>query len=173
MMKVAMGSDHAGFALKEFLKPRLAAANVEVVDCGCHSAERRVDFPEYTFKVVWELVSGNCERGIYTCGNGYAMAMVANRIPGMRATICHDAFTARTSKEMGDSNIVSMGARVVGPELAWDLVQIWLNSEFRGNEVARYARRLEELAELEKLFAAPDWRDALENYVRSASRPSQ
>lgn len=62
------------------------------MDCGCHSPER-VGFPEYTLKVAWEMVSGNCECGIYTCGNGYAMAMLANRVPGMRATICHDAFT--------------------------------------------------------------------------------
>lgn len=171
-MKVAMGSDHAGYALKEFLKPRLEEAGVEIVDCGCYSAAR-VDFPEYTFKVVWELVSGACERGIYTCGNGYAMAMLANRIPGMRATICHDAFTARTSKEMGDSNIISLGARVVGPELAWDLAQIWLKSEFRGKTVPRYARRMEQLAELEKRFVAATWRDTLEEYVKETTTPRQ
>lgn len=165
-MKIAIGSDHAGFALKQFLKPRLEEAGHEVVDVGCYSPER-VDFPEYTLKVVWNMVSGNCERGIFTCGNGYAMAMLANRIPGMRATTCHDAFTARTSKEMGDSNIVSIGARVVGAELAWDLVQIWLKSEFRGKTVPRYARRLEQLAELDKRFAAVGWRDALEEYVKT------
>jgi len=169
-MRIAIGSDHAGFALKQFLKPSLEQQGHQIVDCGCHTPER-VDFPEYTLKVVWEMVSGNCERGIYTCGNGYAMAMLANRVPGMRAAVCHDAFTARTSKEMGDSNIISIGARVVGPELAWDLVQIWLRSEFRGKTVERYARRLEQVSEFDKLFASDDWREALEHYVHSTSEP--
>ncbi len=163
-MKIAMGSDHAGFALKEYLKPRLKDAGLTIVDCGCHSAVR-VDYLEYTLKVVWELVSGNCELGVVVCGNGYGMAMVANRIPGIRAAICHDAFTARTSKESGGSNIISLGARVVGPELAWELVQVWLKAEFKGKTVQRYARRLEELAKLERLIAAAGWRDALEEYI--------
>jgi len=163
-VRIAVGSDHAGFALKEYLKPRLKDAGVEIVDCGCNSADR-VDYLEYTLGVAWELVSGHCELGIVVCGNGYGMAMVANRIPGIRAAICHDAFTARTSKEAGDSNIISLGARVVGPELAWDLVQIWLKAEFKGKTVHRYARRLEELAKLERLIAAAGWQDALEKYM--------
>ena len=164
-MKVALGNDHAGFDLKEYLKPRLVEAGVEVVDCGCYSRDP-VDWAEYTLKVVWELVSGNCDRGIYTCGNGYAMAMLANRVPGIRATICHDSFTARSTKEMGDSNVISLGARVIGPELAWDLVQIWLKTEFLGKNMPRYARRLEQLAEFDKLFARPDWKQRLEEYVK-------
>ena len=167
-MRVAIGNDHAGFELKEFLKPRLVQAGIEVVDCGCYSPDP-VDFPEYTLKVVWEIVSGNCERGIYTCGNGYAMAMLANRVPGMRATICHDVFTAHSSREMGDSNIISLGARVVGPEVAWDLAEIWLKSEFIGKTVPRYARRLEEVSAFDQLFARADWKQLLEEYVRKTT----
>jgi ribose 5-phosphate isomerase B len=164
-MRIAIGNDHAGFQLKEFLKPRLEKAGFEVVDCGCYSTEQ-VDFPEFTLKVVWEIVSGHCERGIYTCGNGYAMAMLANRVPGMRAATCHDVFTAHSSKEMGDSNIISIGARVVGPEVAWDLAQLWLKSEFLGKTVPRYARRLEEVAAFDQLFARADWKQRLEDYVK-------
>jgi ribose 5-phosphate isomerase B len=167
-----VGSDHAGFALKEYLKPRLKDAGVEIVDCGCDSADR-VDHLEYTLRVVWELVSGNCELGVVVCGNGYGMAMVANRIPGIRAAICHDGFTARTSKEAGDSNILSLGARVVGPELAGDLVQIWLKAEFKGKTVHRCARRLEELAKVERLIAPASWQYALAEYVSNRAEPQR
>jgi RpiB/LacA/LacB family sugar-phosphate isomerase len=163
-MKVALATDHAGFVLKEYIKARLLEEGFEVVDCGCHST-KPVDYPPYALSLAWQVVSGNCERGIGFCGNGFTMAMLPNRIPGIRATICHDAFTARTSKEMGDSNIISLGARVVGCELAWELVRIWLNAEFLGKAVPRYARRLAELQELEQLFADPHFRERLEEYV--------
>jgi ribose 5-phosphate isomerase B len=171
-MRIAPGSDHAGFDPKEMLKVRLMERGDKIADRGCYTAEP-ADYPEFTLKVGWQLVSGRCERGIVACGNGFAVARLANRIPGIRAAVCHDAFTARTSKEMGNSNIISIGTRVVGPDLAWDLTQIWLRSAFLGNTVQRYARRLEQGAAVEQRFADPRWPIALEAYVGQLGDPSE
>jgi ribose 5-phosphate isomerase B len=129
MKPIAIASDHAGFKLKQYLLAQFAREKVDFIDCGCIS-EDRVDYIGYTLKVVSLIADSTCERGILLCGNGFAMAMLANRVPGMRAAVCHDAYTARTAREMGNANIISLGARVVGLELAWELTRIWLNSEF-------------------------------------------
>jgi ribose 5-phosphate isomerase B len=168
-LKIALGSDHAGFALKETLKVRLSAAGYGVVDLGCTS-EQPVDYLPVTLSAAQALVSGQCARSILVCGNGYAMAMLANRVPGIRAAVCHDAFTARTCRTMGNANLISLGARVLGDELAWDLVQIWLASEFAEQE-PRYVRRLAQVEEFERRIVAPDWSATLERVVVESRVP--
>jgi len=165
-MRIGIGCDHAGFELKTFLISQLEHSGHEVVDTGCYSADR-VDFPEYTLKVVWNIITGAVSRGILCCGNGFAAAMLANRLPGMRAAVCHDAFSARTTVEMGNSNLMVFGQRVVGKELAWDLAQIWLNATFRGEAVPRYQRRQDEVDQLATRFSKQTWREELEEYILS------
>lgn len=162
-MKLALAADHAGFELKQSVARMLAAADHETVDCGCHGPEP-VDYIDSTLRLVHELVSGSCTRGVCLCGNGYAMAMLANRFPGVRAAVCHDSFSARTVVEMGAANVISIGARVVGEELALELVRIWLASDFR-SDVERYARRLERLEALERELVVPEWRSILARYA--------
>lgn len=161
--RIALGSDHAGFALKEMLKGRLFAAGYELIDLGCASSEP-VDYLPVTLAAAHALVSGRCARAILACGNGYAMAMLANRVPGVRAAVCHDAFTARTCRTMGNANLISLGARVLGSELAWDLVQLWLSSEFAEHE-PRYVRRLAQVERFEQKIVTSDWRATLERVV--------
>ena len=163
--KIAVGCDHAGFQLKSFVVEKLKSIGLDVYDCGSYTPEP-VDYPEYVLKVVWKLVSGECDLAIMTCGNGFAAAMLANRFPGMRAAVCHDVFSARTTKEMGDSNFFVLGQRVVGQELAWDLTKKWLESEFRGITVPRYSLRLDEIRDIEEQFVKSDWKKLLEEEVK-------
>lgn len=168
-IRVALACDHAGFPLKEPIAAAVREAGHETVDCGCAGLEP-VDYLEYTLAAVEHLADGRCERAIFLCGNGYAMAMAANRFPGVRAAVCHDSFSARTVVEMGAANALSLGSRVVGEELALELVRIWLRSEFRG-DVDRYARRLARLEALERELAAPDWRKILACYAAPTRDP--
>lgn len=161
-MHIALASDHAGFDLKERLRPLVGGNGHDVFDCGCWSRDR-VDYLDYTLSAVVRLARGECDRAILACGNGFAMAMVANRFPGIRAAVCHDSYSARTSREMGDSNVLVFGARVVAIEYAAELAGIWLNAGFRGDEEPRYAQRLEAVGLLEALVAAPDWLSRLES----------
>jgi ribose 5-phosphate isomerase B len=170
-VKLALAADHAGFELKQSVGRMLAEAGHEIVDCGCHGIEQ-VDYLDPTLALVEQMVSGACERGICLCGNGYAMAMLANRFPGIRAAVCHDSFSARTVVEMGAANVLSIGARVVGEELALELVEIWLASRFR-SDVERYARRLERLEALETELVVREWRAVLARQARRGRRPGE
>jgi ribose 5-phosphate isomerase B len=167
-VRVALASDHAGFELKEFLKPRLGVLDVAIVDCGCFSKER-VDYFDFTLVAARSVLDGSCDIAIGACGNGFAMAMLANRLPGIRAAVCHDVLSARTVREMGNANFLAFGARVVAPETAWELARLALQSEFRGDETPRYARRLERLAALERSILRPDWQHALERLGTDAT----
>lgn len=164
-MRVAIASDHAGFALKEYLKPRVVGMVRQVIDFGCLSdSEPVADYAPVTLAVASELGEGRIDRAIYVCGNGFAMAMLANRIPGVRAAVCHDAFTARTCVEMGGANAISLGARVVGRELAGDLVGIWFAAEFQGG-INRYRLRLEAVKAVERRLFGDRWRVRLREYL--------
>ena len=137
-MKIAIGSDHGGFELKETVKPLLEELGHEVEDVGCYSLDS-VDYPQEAKKVVALIKEGKAERGILICGTGIGMSIAANRTPGIRATLCHELFTAEMSRRHNDSNVLCMGGRVIGPGLALEMVKVWLSTPFEGG---RHTRRL-------------------------------
>ena len=144
-MKVAIGADHAGFELKEYLAQRLRDMGHEVVDKGAHSLES-VDYPDFGAAVASAVVDAEVDRGILVCGTGIGIGIAANKVPGIRAAICTDAFTARMSRAHNDANIVSLGSRVVGAGVAEDIVREFLATEFEGG---RHARRVDKIHALE------------------------
>lgn len=137
-MKIVIGSDHAGFELKERIKDLLIKEKHLVQNEGCYSLDS-VNYPEVAKKVASLVSSGAFDRGILICGTGLGMSMVANRFPNVRAALCHEPFTARMSREHNDSNILCIGGRVVGPALAEEMVQVWLFTPFSGG---RHAERI-------------------------------
>lgn len=145
-MRIAIGCDHAGFLLKEELKAYLQALGHEVEDMGTHSLES-VDYPDYARQVAEAVAQGKVERGIVICGTGIGSSIVANKVPGVRAALCHESYTARMSREHNDSNVLALGGRVLGVELAKEIVQVWLASEFQGG---RHALRVEKIRTIER-----------------------
>ncbi len=137
-MKIAIGSDHGGFELKETVKPLLEKLGHEIEDVGCYSLDS-VDYPLEAKKVVALIKEGKVERGILICGTGIGMSIAANRTHGIRATLCHELFTAEMSRRHNDSNVLCMGGRVIGPGLALEMVKVWLSTPFEGG---RHTRRL-------------------------------
>lgn len=144
-MKIAVGSDHGGYWLKEEIKGWLAANGYEFEDLGTHCTDA-CDYPEIAHKVSTTVVSGQCKRGILTCGTGIGIAIAANKVCGIRAALCHDTFSARASREHNDANILTMGERVIGKGLALDILKIWLETEFAGG---RHQRRVDLIRALE------------------------
>jgi ribose 5-phosphate isomerase B len=143
-MKIAIGSDHAGFALKERL--RLLLAEHEVVDCGTLS-EASCDYPDIAERVARAVAAGEVATGILVCGTGVGMAIAANKVAGIRAVACSETYTARLTREHNDANILCLGARVVGDGVAEDLVRVWLATPF--SEGGRHVGRLNKIAALE------------------------
>ncbi len=130
-MKIAMGSDEAGFELKEILKEYLIKKGYEVEDYGVYDTQP-VLYPDVAVKVATAIAEGQHERGILICGTGIGMAIAANKVPGVRAAVCHDPYSAERARKSNDAQIMTLGARVVGEELAQTLVSIWLAAEFQG-----------------------------------------
>jgi ribose 5-phosphate isomerase B len=146
MEKIAIGSDHAGFGLKEEVLGLLKRHNIDVVDCGTNSAES-VDYPDFGARVS-ELVSrGAVERGILICGTGLGMSMVANKYPNIRAALCNDLFSAKMSRMHNDANILVLGGRVIGKDLAAEIVNVWLTTPFEGD---RHLKRLLKIKNIEE-----------------------
>ena len=138
-MKVAVGCDHGGLDLKYIVQSVLKDLGHEIDDQGCNSPES-VDYPNFA-KAVSSLVNdGKCDRGILICGTGIGMSMAANRIPGIRAALCHEMFSARMSREHNDANILCLGARVIGQGLAAEVVRTWMTTDFAGG---RHQRRID------------------------------
>ena len=146
MPPIALGADHAGLALKEIVKVWLERQGHHVLDVGTHTADS-VDYPDYASAVTDALLAGAAERGILVCGTGIGMAMAANKVPGVRAASCVDAYTARMAREHNDANVLALGARIVGAEDAIEIVRVWLETAFAGD---RHIRRLTKLAALER-----------------------
>ena len=136
---ITLGSDHAGYALKEFVKAYLIDLNLEVEDCGTLS-EDSVDYTDFGIRVAQKVAAGDFNRGILICGTGLGMSMVANRFKYVRAALCHDIFSAMMSRRHNDSNILVLGGRVIGSELAKEIVQTWLKTPF---EDGRHRKRIE------------------------------
>jgi ribose 5-phosphate isomerase B len=143
-MKIALGSDHAGFELKEDLRSYLAQMKIDALDLGTYS-EDSVDYPDVAVKVAEKVAQGEVERGLLICGTGIGMSIVANRFAGVRAALCHDLYTARISREHNDANILALGGRLIGKGLAREILRVWLETEFQGG---RHERRLNKIAAL-------------------------
>jgi RpiB/LacA/LacB family sugar-phosphate isomerase len=145
-MRVAVGADHAGFSLKQNLVTDLKNLKHEVLDLGTNSDDP-VDYPDYAAAVGRAIVEGAAERGLLVCGSGVGASVAANKIPGVRAGLCHDTYSAHQGVEHDDMNVLVLGARIIGPELARELVHAYLAASFSGAE--RHRRRLEKIAALE------------------------
>jgi ribose 5-phosphate isomerase B len=148
-MRIAIGSDHAGFALKQILADHLRKLGHEVIDKGTDSG-RAVDYPDFAEAVAKVLLDGEAERGVLICGSGVGASVSANKIPGIRAGLCHDSYSARQGVEHDDINMLVLGARVVGVELARDLVGDFLAAKFNGEE--RHRRRLAKIRAMEQRY---------------------
>lgn len=148
-MRIAVGADHAGYLLKEHLKQVLQRLGHEVEDFGTHGTES-VDYPPICAAVARAVVSGRAERGLVIGGSGQGEQIAANKVPGVRAALCNDLFTARLSREHNDANVLTMGGRIVAPGLADEIVTVWLATAFEGGH---HARRLQQVAELERAAA--------------------
>jgi ribose 5-phosphate isomerase B len=146
MEKIAIGSDHAGFGLKEDVLGLLKGHNIDIVDCGTNSVES-VDYPDFGARVSELVSSGEVDRGILICGTGLGMSMVANKYPGVRAALCNDLFSAKMSRLHNDANILVLGGRVIGKDLAAEIVKVWLTTPFEGE---RHLKRLQKIKNIEE-----------------------
>lgn len=146
-MRVAIGADHGGFVLKGRLADALREAGHEVVDLGTHSAEP-VDYPDYARAVGRAVLDGRAQRGVLICGSGAGAAIAANKMCGIRAALAHDTYTAHQMVEHDDANVCCLGARVVGPELAAEIVTVFVSARFSGEE--RHVRRLKKVSAIEE-----------------------
>lgn len=146
-MRVAIGADHGGFELKEEIKTHLQGSGVEVIDLGTHSTAS-VDYPRYGVAVGQAILKGEADLGIVVCGTGLGISMAANKIPGIRAAVCTETFSARMTREHNNANVLALGARVIGPGLALDIVDIFLKTQYSGDE--RHARRVKLMDDLER-----------------------
>lgn len=149
-MKIALGADHAGYPLKSAMAEHLRRRGHEVLDLGTDS-EQPVDYPDYAHKVARSVVAGEAERGVIVCGSGVGACIAANKVPGIRAGLCHDTFSARQGVEDDDVNVLCLGARVVGSNLAFEIVDAWLKARFSRAE--RHVRRRDKVLALEKRYA--------------------
>jgi ribose 5-phosphate isomerase B len=147
-MRVGIATDHGGFGLKEELVPHLLAAGYEVVDFGAYAQDPDDDYPDYVIPLAEALASGQVERGVALCGSGVGASVCANKVPGIRAALINDHFSARQGVEDDHINIICMGGRTAGASVAWDLVQTFLAAEFSQDE--RHLRRLAKVASREK-----------------------
>ncbi|MBI4689269.1 MAG: ribose 5-phosphate isomerase B [Nitrospirae bacterium] len=147
-MRVAIGSDHAGVELKNEIVSILNEMKIECIDLGTNGPQS-VDYPDFGDKVSREVSSGKVDRGILICGTGIGMSIVANKFPKIRASLCNDLFTAKMSRLHNDANILVIGGRIVGKDLAKEIVTVWFGTEFEGG---RHANRLGKIKLIEERF---------------------
>ena len=145
-MRVALGADHGGYELKEAIRKHLQSQDIEVYDFGTHSNDS-VDYPKYGFAVGSAIIKGEADLGIVVCGTGLGISMAANKIPGIRAAVCSETFSARMAREHNNANVLALGARVIGAGLALDIVDIFLKTEFSGG---RHALRVDLISNIER-----------------------
>lgn len=145
MSVIAIGSDHAAFEFKEEIKKYLIDKGYEIRDYGTYSCER-VDYCDYGFSVAESISRGDCEKGLLFCGSGVGISISANKVKGIRAVVCSEPYSARLSRLHNNTNVLALGARVVGIELAKMIIEIWLDTSFEGG---RHAVRVEKIADYE------------------------
>jgi ribose 5-phosphate isomerase B len=147
-MRVAVGADHAGVPLNERVIAELGRLGHEVVDVGTHDASRPDDYPDYAVKVADKVLHDRCERGILVCGSGVGVTVAANKVVGIRAGMCHDTYSAHQGVEHDNINVLCLGARIIGVELALELVRAFMAANFTGEE--RHRRRLAKIIAIEE-----------------------
>lgn len=155
-MRIAIGSDHAGYPLKGVLIAELERLGHDVADLGTHGTES-VDYPIFCAMVGRAVASGRADRGVVIGGSGQGEQLAANKVAGVRASLCNDLYTARMARAHNDANVLSMGGRVVADGLAIEILELWLTTDFEGG---RHQRRIDEMTELEARFADPAAQDA-------------
>ena len=146
-MQIALGCDHGGFPLKQRVLEVVQSAGHSVVDCGTDST-CAVDYPDYAIKVAEEILAGRAERGILLCGSGVGISVAANKIPGIRAAVCHDTYSAHQGVEHDNMNVLCVGARIVGEELVVELVRAYIHAQFTNEE--RHVRRIGKVLQIER-----------------------
>lgn len=152
-MRIAVGADHRGVALKAAAIETIQALGHEAIDLGTHGTEA-VDYPDYALKVAECMLGGEADRGLLLCGSGVGATIAANKVPGIRAGTCHDPFSAHQGVEDDDMNVLCMGSGIVGPSLAAEIIESWLNAEFSGLE--RHVRRLNKVLDIERRSSKHD-----------------
>ena len=146
MARVALGSDHGGFQLKDEISKYLHGQGFEILDCGTNSTDS-VDYPRFGFAVAQAVLNGQVDYGIVVCGTGQGIAMSANKLSGIRAAVCSETYSARMAREHNNANILALGERIIGVGLALDIVDVFLHTDFAGG---RHSKRLELIAALER-----------------------
>lgn len=149
-MKIAIGCDHGGFAVKPIVLDEVKKLGHAVIDCGAGSLDPSDDYPDFAQRVAEAVAGGRAERGIVICGSGVGACVTANKLPGVRAAICHDSYSAHQGVEHDDLNVLCLGARIIGPELASELIRAFLNARFSGEE--RHRRRLGKVRAIERQY---------------------
>lgn len=144
-MKIAIGSDHGGFHLKEDIKKYLVENSIECQDFGTYDTEP-VDYPDVAVEVARAVAGSQYDKGIIICGTGIGVSIAANKIPGIRAALCHDTFSAKASREHNDANVLTLGERVIGRGLALEIVKAWLAAGFSGG---RHQKRVDKISRLD------------------------
>ncbi len=145
-MKIAIGSDHAGFQMKAELIKVLSDLGYQYTDFGPNSTDS-VDYPDFAEKVATNVSNGNADRGVLICGTGIGMAIVANKFPNIRAAVCNDLYSAKMSRLHNDANVLTIGGRVIGIDLAKEILKVWLSTDF---EAGRHERRLDKIKRCEE-----------------------
>ena len=152
-MRIAIGADHAGYPLKAPVDQLLRGLGHEVVDVGAYSLDPDDDYPDFAIALAESVAGGRADRGVLLCGSGVGASVAANKFRGIRASVCHDTYSARQGVEHDDMNVLCLGARIVGNELARELVLAFVSASFSGEE--RHQRRLDKVAEMEADFGRP------------------
>jgi RpiB/LacA/LacB family sugar-phosphate isomerase len=146
-MRIAIGADHAGFTMKQDLAAQIRGLGHEVLDLGAHQPDPSDDYPDFAEAVGMAVMEGKAERGVLICGSGVGVSVAANKIPGIRAAVCHDAYSAHQGVEHDNMNVLVLGSRIIGSELARELVRVFLAARFSGEE--RHCRRLAKVDAIE------------------------
>ena len=146
-MKIALGSDHAGFDIKEEIKSFLTSSNIDFVDLGAYEFDALDDYPDFAKNVGYAIRNGEAQKGIIVCGSGVGASITANKIKGVRAGLCHDGYSAHQGVEHDDMNVLCIGSRIIGIELIKEIIISFINAKFSGEE--RHSRRLQKLLDIE------------------------
>jgi ribose 5-phosphate isomerase B len=160
-MRIGIGSDHNAYELKEAVRQHVESMGHEVIDYGCEDSCSEVDYPEVAFQVAGDITNNKLDRGILICGTGIGVAIAAGKVPGIRAALCHDTYSAERAQKSNNAQIMTMGAKVIGVELAKHIVTAYLESEFLGGNSGR---KVQQIMDKEKAYLEGDHTDREKTY---------